>query len=186
MEAVQCDENAVRLVDLMPMPKILEGTSSPSPKSAIFDEDGKRAGWVSDPDNKHWTPEVYAERKAEHETAWAKSKACMAATGHSDWYSWATSDENWGTKWGDSETYLEAVSESCASGHYETAWSPLSENFWLHVSREFPELSIVVSYHEEGMCFEGGMAFKGGECYYDECTEAAYHATRAHLAIEGA
>ena len=190
MEAVKCDDDGFRLVNLMPMPEILDGTTSPSPKSEVFDEDGRYAEWVNDPDNEHWTPEVYAKRKAEYETAWIKSKMCIEATGHNDWYSWANSDENWGTKWGDCETHLEEPYEGSQvcflSGGYETAWSPLSVNFWLHVSRKFPELQIVVSYSEEGMCFEGAMSVKGGECYYDECTEMTAHHSQAYSAMQDA
>ena len=30
-----------------------------------------------------------------------------AKYGHRDWYSWRTSNENWGTKWGDYDAYYD-------------------------------------------------------------------------------
>jgi len=184
------DGSTPRIVNFMPMPEMLEGTTSPSPKSEVFDEDGRLMGYVNDPDNSNWDMDLYEKRKAEHAVAWEKTKVVLAETGYTDWYSWANSDTNWGTKWGDCQTYFdepyEGKESAFVSGGFETAWGPLSQNFWLTVSRTLPDLQIVVSYTEEGMCFEGAMSFKGGECFYDECTETTAHHGQAYSALQDA
>jgi len=176
----------VRIVNLMPMPEILEGTKSPSPKSEQFDEDGKYMEWVNNPTNENWNMDKYNKAKAIHAEEWAAGIEARETTGFSDWYSWAISDENWGTKWGDYETHLDSYYDDergQIDGRFETAWSPLSNSFWEHVSKQFPTLKISVSFREEGMCFEGGQAYYAGECHYDETSELSAHHSSARGAL---
>ena len=149
---------------LLPMPAILDGTRAPRP-TGDFDSDGSRQALVDDPTNDFWTPELYAERKAEHEALVAQADAAYIETGFSDWYEWA--NVNWGTKWGDYDPSYD-VHGNAVFGHYTTAWGPLNEGFWQHVSEAYPAAQIVVTYDEPGMCFEGTMSFYDGECVFSE------------------
>ena len=101
-----------------------------------------------------------------------KAQKAIDATGFRDWYEWANSDTNWGTKWGDCDTDLYYDDEQI-NGYYTTAWSPLSVAFWEEASRQFKSLRIVIGYREEGMNYEGAYAFYGGECYYDRSQEGS-------------
>ena len=103
--------------------------------------------------------------------------------GFDNWYDWANHPSNWGTKWGDCNTQLSFDPDYGIEGNFETAWGPLSAEFWEGVSKRFPTLKIAISYSEEGMCFEGGMAFHNGECLYDECTEMSAHMGQARMVL---
>ena len=79
------------------------------------------------------------------------------------WYSWAI--ENWGTKWGDYDHYVMLF--EAGGGYIDmaflTAWGPFSDAFWHRVSRQFPDLTFIVSYHEPGMVFCGASKYRNGE-----------------------
>lgn len=176
------DGRAYCLVNLSPMPEVLDGTRSPKP-TGDFDSDGRWTELVEDSSNDFWTPELYEERKAEHYMLIEKGDRAQAETGFDNWYDWANHPSNWGTKWGDCNTQLSFDPDYGIEGNFETAWGPLSAEFWEGVSKRFPTLKIVISYSEEGMCFEGGMAFHNGECLYDECTEMSAHMGQARMAL---
>lgn len=176
------DGRAYCLVNLSPMPEVLNGTRSPKP-TGDFDSDGRWTELVEDSSNDFWTPELYEERKAEHYMLIEKGDRAQAETGFDNWYDWANHPSNWGTKWGDCNTQLSFDPDYGIEGNFETAWGPLSAEFWEGVSKRFPTLKIVISYSEEGMCFEGGMAFHNGECLYDECTEMSAHMGQARMAL---
>ena len=177
------EEHEYRLVNLYPMPEVLIGTRSPKP-TGDFDSDGRFMELVEDSGNDFWTPELYEERKAEHYMLIEKGDRAQAETGWDNWYDWANNDSNWGTKWGDCHAEIDTFDPDWGiEGTYETAWGPLSTEFWLRVSKRFPTLKIAVSYSEEGMCFEGGMAFHNGECLYDECTEMSAHLGQARMVL---
>ena len=110
-------------------------------------------------------PEILNGTKAPNDDEESQKEA-ISATGFPDWYEWANSDTNWGTKWGDCDTDLWFDDEQIR-GYYQTAWSPLSVSFWKHVSARYPSLKIAVEYREDGMCYEGAYAFYGGDCHYD-------------------
>jgi len=80
-----------------------------------------------------------------------------------DWCGWAI--ENWGTKWGDYEHYnmLFSAEGGYIDMSFMTAWGPFSDAFWHKVSRRFPNLTFVVSYHEPGMVFCGASKYREGE-----------------------
>ncbi len=175
-------EHGYRLVNLSPMPEVLNGTRSPKP-TGDFDSDGRWTELVEDSSNDFWTPELYEERKAEHYTLIEKGDRAKAETGWDNWYDWANSNSNWGTKWGDCSTEVTFDPDWGIEGTYDTAWGPLSTEFWVGVSKRFPTLKIAITYSEGGMCFEGGMAFYNGECLYDECTDMSAHLGQARMAL---
>lgn len=105
----------------------------------------------------------------------------LAETGFSNWYDWANT--NWGTKWGDYDLNLDKFNES-VTGHFTTAWGPLSEDFWEDVSTAYPDAQILVTYDEPGMGFEGAEAYFDGQCLYSETQEARDLASIAEYALE--
>ena len=80
--------------------------------------------------------------------------------GFDNWYDWCI--HNWGTKWDTCETQL--VKETPRSLHYyfNTAWSP-PQGALVALSRQFPNVRIVVDVREEGMAFGGSMGIENGE-----------------------
>jgi hypothetical protein len=98
-----------------------------------------------------------------------KQEANIAKYGHQDWYEWQYSV--WGTKWGDSETHFEPMSE-LPNGEYEvqfyfsTAWGPADKGF-LTVSSMFPTLTFLFDYDEEAGFFAGLQVMKNGETIFE-------------------
>lgn len=81
--------------------------------------------------------------------------------GNSDnWYSWAI--ENWGSKWGAYREYVVCDGDDRLEINYETAWCPLSVEFWEKVAWKFPKLTFVIVYYEIGMDFAGGHRVRAG------------------------
>ena len=84
------------------------------------------------------------------------------------WYTWCCT--NWGTKWGDYETQLfREVDE--AIFHYQTAWSPFSDEFLQKISIPFPTLTFLMQYEERGCCFLGVSVVRDGKILYANCIE---------------
>jgi len=159
---------------LMPMPKVLEGTRSPHPLGE-FDDDGQYTKLVEDESNEFWTQEKYEERKTEFYDAKSQCEQAFAETGYHSWYEWA--NDIWGTKWGACDVRSDGGQCYHDDGtgarfiSYDTAWGPLSEDFWLHVSEMFPTLKFTVYYEEHGMCFHGIDSYHAGEVVYSTSDE---------------
>ena len=101
----------------------------------------------------------------------AKQVQNIAKYGAKDWYDWSCN--NWGTKWGDNDTYLDLHEEDDVEGgtvfQFTTAWSP--PLFGLaHISAMFPKLDFFLTYSEGGMGFYGLCTFVDGEPI-DNCLE---------------
>ena len=83
------------------------------------------------------------------------------------WYDWRIN--NWGTKWD-----VEAIAEDLGNTivfNFETAWGPPQEAIG-KLCELFPEIKIVHSYLELGVCFVGkdvysNAVFVTGEIYED-------------------
>lgn len=90
----------------------------------------------------------------------AKYQSNIEKFGYQNWYDWNIN--NWGTKWGDSDTDIVAQYDDMVAFRFDTAWSP-PENGIVAISKLFPALSFVMSYSEEGMDFYGATAFRNGE-----------------------
>lgn len=75
-------------------------------------------------------------------------------------YEWCI--QNWGTKWGASET--EIIKETSRSVRYtfQTAWSPPIPVV-REMSRKFPSLRFRIRFWEGGMGFQGNWIFKAGK-----------------------
>lgn len=86
-------------------------------------------------------------------------KANMDKYGFKDWYDWCVA--NWGTKWSDDETILTSREHGHAIFSFVTAYAP-PENGFAKVSKDFPELTFILSYMSEGMGYVGSTAFRNG------------------------
>ena len=83
------------------------------------------------------------------------------------WYDWRI--ENWETKW-DVEAIAEDLGDTITF-IFESAWSP-PRIVITKLAKLFPEIKIIHSYLEEGMCFVGKVTYtrgyKKGELYYED------------------
>lgn len=91
--------------------------------------------------------------------------------GYKDWYDWSIA--NYGTKWGDynHRNEIEIVDYNGEKGIvliYDTAWGPFEENFWIRVSKSFPNCSFETSFYETGMNFLGVAYAKNGNSYFEQ------------------
>lgn len=81
--------------------------------------------------------------------------------GYGDWYDWCVA--NWGTKWGDCNTYLDESNAYETTFCFDSAWSPPIEGLTF-ISKSFPSLIFTLSYIEEGMGFYGVAQIVDGDC----------------------
>lgn len=77
------------------------------------------------------------------------------------WYGWCT--QNWGTKWNnDPETRV--VDDETGTLCFDTAWS-MPEPVFMELSRQYPELTIEVSWADEDYGYNlGTCQYRNGEC----------------------
>lgn len=179
--------------NLVPMPEILNDTRSLLSEKDFQETLVKWKGYLADEDNDIWTQEYYDAQVQELRDNHERSTLAKATTGFASAYEWRISDENWGNKWGDYETYVrreepyewESEQDYAILGTYDTAWSPFSIRFWEIISDRYFGVSFVISYREDGLCFEGSQTFFNGECLFDECVDITTHsATAEHSADE--
>lgn len=162
------DPEAGQPMRLVPMPEVLQGTRSPAP-TGDYDPEGRWQALVDDPENKYWTPEKYAEDKANHYAMIERAEAAEAETGYSDWYSWA--NDNWGTKWSmDVHGYTYDDTAIIITG--QTAWGPPIE-LLEKVSQQFG-VKVSLSYIEPGMDFIGACVIIDGVTYDSSGSLSAY------------
>ena len=109
------------------------------------------------------TPSGYfgGDKQAEVERMNAQN---LEKYGSKDWYDWNI--KNWGTKWGDCETWVDDSQEDTLYG-FDTAWSPPIEGL-THISSMFPTLDFILTYSEEGMGYYGITVIQNG-AYDDTC-----------------
>jgi len=72
----------------------------------------------------------------------------------------------WGTKWDlDENEQREAASEllECGNAWFDTAWNP-PMGALTALSGRFPEVTLILDYHEPGVCFAGHATFEAGGC----------------------
>ena len=83
-------------------------------------------------------------------------------------YSWE--NENWGCKWGASESSLFDEEKNFLHYGFDTPWGPPIA-FLEKVAKDWPELTFEIKFSEPGMNFEGKAIFEDGEEVYHECWE---------------
>lgn len=165
------DRQHIKLTNLMPMPTVLEGTTSPAPLT-----NEPNIGWITKLKSGEMTQEWYNKLVTEQINAYDKAQKALAETGYTDWYAWA--NNVWGTKWGDCETYLSEPAPfgpdfSYIGGNFETAWSPFYNSFWEHVTAQY-DIAVVISMTEEADFFCGVQAFFEGTTLFDEVEDLEY------------
>lgn len=150
--------------NLMPMPKALEGTTSPTPTSPE-----PNPNWIKMLESGELSSARYDELVEHTKKQYESGQRAIAETGYPSWYEWCNS--NWGTKWGDCDTWLDFHNElpdgmASAQFTYQTAWSPFNHNFWTTITRAY-DIAVIVCMSEEGFGYAGAEAWYGGECAGD-------------------
>jgi hypothetical protein len=132
--------------------------------------------YVPCPEELHQTVAGFMGDEEKMEELRKQQEANIAKYGYRNWYEW--SYDNWGTKWGDCDTYLDKAGEMAdgtweVTGSFQTAWGPADAGF-LKVSALFPELLFTFDYDEEAGFFAGVHAFQFGaivfESMYEPCS----------------
>lgn len=158
---ITLEDGGYRIAQLIPMPKVLEGTHSPSVDSP--EPNPKWAEWLADGTV---TQERYDEMVTDRREAYEKGEKAFAETGYREWYTWAVN--NYGTKWGDYNHDLYNHDGDRLELRYDTAWGPFDESFWERISSMFPALEFIIVYHEDGMDFAGVQKYFAGRLVYED------------------
>ena len=114
------------------------------------------------------TPSGFSADETEQSERNKRYEANTAKYGARDWYDWNC--RNWGTKWGDSDTWLNGAEgfDSIEFG-FESAWSPPIQGI-AHIATMFPTLKFALAYSEMGMGYFGFTTFEDG-MVFDNCEE---------------
>jgi hypothetical protein len=95
-------------------------------------------------------------------------EANKAKYGHASWYDWCIT--NWGTKWDARvEDYIDDDAKEVYV-YFETAWSPPVE-FLKWFAEQYPDVTFLNEYDEEGCSFEGETSNDPKEGFLDNCHE---------------
>ena len=146
--------------NLLPMPKELEGTISPSKErnEQLIEKYGSD-NWY-DWCNSNWG------------TKWGDYSLSTSGITHNKKYEYSVL-ENGET---DYENPIEKLTgESSIHFSYDTAWAPGCNELANAIVNRFPNLKGFISYEEPGMGFAGQLIFKNGKVVSDEQWE--YHQT---------
>jgi len=155
------DEDKYELFsNLLPMPKELEGTKSPSGSSNV------------DLIDKYGHDNWYDWCNANWGTKWGDYSISSDGIEHVKTYEYSVL-ENGET---DYENPIEKLTgESSIHFTYDTAWAPGCNELGDAIVNRFPNLRGFISYEEPGMGFAGQLIFNEGEIVSDETWE--YHST---------
>jgi hypothetical protein len=164
-------EGNVRFIDFntfIPIPKELEGTTSPT-KILSQEEYDKQEARIAHNE----LTEIEKQWGVSRGITQAMSDEFMEEFDADNWYDWQVS--NWGTKW---NAYDQIFNESSNTITFDTAWSTPQEAMY-HLSTKYPSLTFKVEYADEDLGFNvGGYIMFEGEiedCNYPEGgSEEAY------------
>lgn len=109
--------------------------------------------------------ELYEVQSPVREEQAELAQQMMEKHGATDWYSWQY--DNWGVKWGDSDTELDDSYEKGLFYRFQTPWGTADTAF-LKISAMFPELRFQFFYDEEAGFFCGCHVMKNGEIVFEE------------------
>lgn len=143
------DENEYELFkNLLPMPKELEGTTSPSKEGNV------------DLIDKYGHDNWYDWCNANWGTKWGDYSISSDGIEHLESYEYSVL-ENGET---DFENPIKKLNgESSIHFTYDTAWSPGCDELGNAIVNRFPNLKGFISYEEPGMGFAGQLLFANGE-----------------------
>jgi hypothetical protein len=147
------EENKYQLFkNLIPMPKELEGTTSPSKSSN--EELIKKYG----------TDNWYDWCNTNWGTKWGDYNIDKSQVSALVRYSYPIGID--GCK--DYDNGIEDTSNSYVHFYYDTAWAPGSDELSAALCLKFPELNFNLYYEEQGMGFAGQVKIKKGEIDYSD------------------
>lgn len=142
-------ETTYNFDNLYPVPEELTRVSSPV--KIISEEEFARKTAEVDERNKKFPGMSFGYPITE-----AQNRELLDKYGSNNWYDWRL--KHHGTKWG----LYNVIRTSDATFHYNTAWSPARE-FFLHVSKDFPDVKFVTRFADEGGGFVGSETYKNGK-----------------------
>lgn len=168
---------------IVPMPAILEGTSSPVDKRGLVllgdDAEGREMlsyPWVRQERiaNLDALRSYLRENCPEAEEHARRSIQAEQETGYRDWYERRIGrcesgfgDGHWGTKWNACcSELLDGTTDSHAVVAFSTAWTPPSPVV-LQLSKRFPKLTFTLKYWEGRAGFCGTMRARAGKILRD-------------------
>lgn len=155
------DENEYNLFEsLIPMPKELEGTTSPSKESNVdlIDKYG-HDNWYDWCNSKWGTKWGDYSMNAENIIYETKVNYPQLESGDPDF------DNGVSVLTGNASIHFE----------YDTAWAPGCDELAQAIVEQFPTLKGFIHYEEPGMCFAGQLVFANGEIQQHDQWE--YHYT---------
>ena len=123
---------------------------------------------------KSFEEEDLAEWKAafieDDEFTWERWFPTPKTLGKGGWYEWNI--ENWGTKWGPTESYVEMLDAERLVVSFDTAWGP-PEPVIRRMGEKFPRMGFMLTYIESGMGFAGELAIIRGEVTLDKSRDTS-------------
>ena len=137
LEKIKSDKGAIDFNKIIPMPKELNGTTSPS-----------RIITQAEYDKREYQKNFQAEEKYPNMIGKAITKKMqkdyITRFGYDNWYDWAIN--NWGTKWGAYDTSITDATDSGKNRkqvtiYFQTAWSS-GANVIQHLADQFPTLDF--------------------------------------------
>ena len=139
----------------LPFPEVFNRLQSNGEKYQITDE--------SKVENDEYIPDAREYRDFKD----GEALEIIQKYGTLNWYDWCI--QNWGSKWGDYDGYMEDLEEGDSEIYYShsSAWAPLNKG-WRRLSELFPTLLFYNEYYEGGMNFRGRFQCDGGVVTIDE------------------
>ncbi len=168
-EPVRFDFNKI-----VPMPKELENTRSPSFISHLPKDIYRFLIYVGDIEEvtsdikKAFPHDTQTEEDLQKLLDDIKNEiVCYKQYGHSNWYDWAIA--NWGTKWNAYDTHKR--DDLCNVISFNTAWST-AHDVIKELSKQYPDLTFVTLYADEDLGYNCGVyACSNGEVEVSDFSE---------------
>ena len=160
MNSACTDEDEVlSFQSIMPMPEILEDTTSPALTLERILKDISKAngGDISIEDFERKFP---TNKLRDDISRYRHNQLAFRETGFYCWYEWQY--QNWGVKWGASESTLNHYEETKCSYNYQTPWG--TAKGWLeHLAKTYPDFKFHNKCADPSMNFHTELIFEEGE-----------------------
>jgi len=169
-------ENRFDCNKIIPIPKELDGTRSPSLiKTAEEIAEMKKQNEI---DKKKWIKEHPGSKyegffSGEQAITQEQYDERIKKYGFSNWYDWAV--QNWGTKWGTYDVGKWKNGKKSIEISFNSAWSPPLPVIKT-LSDKFPSAVFTLEYADEGGGFLGSTTFEDGEVIGGEKLDWNSHA----------
>lgn len=146
-------------------PNVLKGTSGSA--NFVLGENSWEVTTMTQEEAEKEGLEFYSGRYGSTEDGVMYTEEEMKEEGLVDWYNWNL--DNWGTKWDAYEVQVERQSDNILVITFDSAWSPPIPVIQA-MQTQHPELSIIATYEEEGMMFQGDILSDGTVLHDDDWT----------------